>query len=73
MNEEKIKRINELYHKSKAEGLTEEELAEQKLLRAEYIAAIKGSIKAQLNNVDIIEKDGSVTNLGEKYGRKNTH
>lgn len=73
MNEDKIKRINELYHKSKAEGLTDAELAEQKLLRAEYIAAIKGSIRAQLNNVDIVEKDGSVTNLGEKYGRKNTH
>ena len=27
--EEKIKRINELYHKSQAEGLTEEEKAEQ--------------------------------------------
>jgi uncharacterized protein YnzC (UPF0291/DUF896 family) len=30
--DEKIKRINELYHKSKAEGLNEEELAEQKRL-----------------------------------------
>ena len=30
MDEKKIKRINELYHKSKGEGLTQEELAEQK-------------------------------------------
>lgn len=67
--EEKIKRINELYHKSQAEGLTEAELAEQKQLRQEYIQAIKGSIKAQLNNVDIIEKDGSITNLGKKYNK----
>ena len=33
MDEKKIKRINELYHKSKGEGLTQEELAEQKALR----------------------------------------
>ncbi|MBQ6812080.1 MAG: DUF896 domain-containing protein, partial [Agathobacter sp.] len=36
--EEKIARINELYRKSKAEGLTEEEKKEQALLRQEYIA-----------------------------------
>ena len=35
MLEEKIQRINELYRKSKAEGLTAEELQEQKVLRAE--------------------------------------
>ena len=39
MLEEKIQRINELYRKSKAEGLTEAELKEQKILRAEYIEA----------------------------------
>ena len=73
MTEEKIKRINELYHKSKAEGLTDAEAAEQKLLRAEYIAAIRGNIRAQLNNIDIQEPDGSITNLGEKYGTRGTH
>ena len=73
MTEEKIKRINELYHKSKAEGLTDEELKEQKLLRAEYLAAIRGALKSQLDNIDIQEKDGSITNLGEKYRNKNTH
>ncbi len=73
MTEEKIKRINELYHKSKAEGLTDEEAAEQKLLRAEYIAAIRGNTRAQLNNIDIQESDGTITNLGEKYGTRGTH
>ena len=29
--------------------------------------------KAQLNNISIKEADGSVTNLGDKYGRKKTH
>lgn len=61
--EEKIKRINELYHKSQAEGLSSEELEEQKKLRQEYILAIRGSIRSQLNNIDIVEKDGTITPL----------
>ena len=65
-----IKRINELYHKSKAEGLTEAEKEEQTKLRKAYIAAIKGNIKAQLDNIDIVDKDGKIENLGKKYGRK---
>lgn len=73
MTQEKIDRINELYHKSKAEGLTEDEKKEQKLLRAEFIADIKSSVKAQLNNIDIQEKDGTVVNLGEKFGKNGTH
>lgn len=73
MTEEKIKRINELYHKSKAEGLSDEELKEQKELRSEYLADIRASIRGQLNNIDIKEKDGSITNLGEKFGSKGTN
>lgn len=46
--DDKIKRINELYHKSQAEGLTEAEKEEQKQLRQDYILAIRGSIKASL-------------------------
>ncbi len=61
--DDKIKRINELYHKSQAEGLTEAEKEEQKQLRQDYILAIRGSIKSQLNNIDIVEKDGSITPL----------
>lgn len=33
MTDEKVKRINELYHKAKAEGLTETEKKEQALLQ----------------------------------------
>ena len=73
MTKEKIDRINELYHKSKAEGLTEEELKEQKALRSEYIMAIRGSMRSQLNNIDIQEADGTIVNLGEKFGNKGTH
>ena len=73
MLEEKIERINELYRKSKAEGLTEEELQEQKVLRAEYIDAFKRNLRGQLNNISIQEKDGTITNLGEKFGNKKTN
>ena len=71
--EKKIARINELYHKAKAEGLTEEEKKEQASLRSEYIANIRAKLRGQLNNIDIQEKDGTVTNLGERYGDKSTH
>lgn len=73
MLEEKIKRINELYRKSKAEGLTDEERMEQKVLRAEYIDAFKRNLRSQLNNIDVEEKDGTIVNLGEKFGNKTGH
>lgn len=68
MNEERIDRINALYHKSQSVGLTEEEKQEQAALRKEYIEAIRGNMRATLNNVSIKEADGSITDLGKKYG-----
>ena len=47
MDEKKIKRINELYHKSRAEGLTDEEKKEQQLLRQEYIASVRQESSTQ--------------------------
>ena len=70
MDNTKIDRINTLAHKAQSVGLTEEEKKEQAELRQEYLAAVRQNLKAQLDNIDIKEKDGSVTNLGEKYGRK---
>ena len=71
--EEKIKRINELYHKSKAEGLTEAERKEQSQLRSEYVANVRANLRGQLNNINIQNEDGSIENLGEKFGHKGTH
>lgn len=71
--DERIARINELYHKSQAEGLTEEEKAEQAKLRAEYIANVRGNLRAQLDSMTIQNPDGSTVNLGEKFGNKKTH
>lgn len=70
MEQQKINRINELYRKSKAEGLTEAEKKEQKILRQEYLELVKRNLRNQLNNIDIEEKDGTVVNLGEEYGNK---
>lgn len=67
MNEEKIARINELARKSKAEGLTEAEKNEQAILRKEFIASVRNNLKAQLDNIDVINPDGSIENLGEKH------
>lgn len=67
---EKIARINELYHKSQAEGLTEEEKAEQQRLRQEYVANVRANLRGQLNNIDIVNADGSIENLGDKFGSK---
>ncbi len=70
MDAKTIERINELARKSKAEGLTTAEREEQQLLRREYIEAIRGNLKAQLDNIDMVNPDGSVENLGQKYAGK---
>ncbi len=70
MEQEKIDRINVLARKSKAEGLTEAEKKEQELLRQEYIATIRRNLRAQLDNIDVVNPDGTTENLGENYGRK---
>lgn len=70
MDEKKIERINELYRKSKAEGLTETERIEQAMLRQEFVASVKNNLKEQLDNIDVQNPDGTIYNLGEKYGNK---
>ncbi len=64
--DEMIKRINELAHKSKAEGLTEEEKAEQQTLRRAYIDNIKQNLTAQLDNTIVVNPDGSRYKLQKK-------
>ena len=70
MDQKQIDRINELARKSKATGLTPAEKEEQQQLRAEYIKAIRRNMRAQMNNIDVKEADGSIVNLGEKYGSR---
>lgn len=73
ITEEQIARINELYHKAKGEGLTEAEKEEQQMLRREYIESFRRNLRGTLDTISIKEEDGSITNLGEKYGSKKGH
>lgn len=66
VTEETIARINELYHKSKSVGLTDDEAMEQAKLRKEYIDAMHNNLRGILNNVKIQNPDGSVEDLKEK-------
>ena len=66
MTQEKIDRINALARKQKSEGLTEEEKAEQAVLRREDIESYKRSLVSQLENTYIVEPDGSKKKITRK-------
>ena len=53
---------------SQSVGLSEEEKVEQAALRKEYIETIRTNMRANLNSISIREQDGSITDLGKKYG-----
>ena len=65
MTQEKIDRINALARKQKAEGLTEEEKAEQAVLRREYIEDFKKSLVGQLENTYVVRPDGTKEKLAD--------
>lgn len=68
--DEKISRINELYHKSQSEGLTNEEKQEQDKLRKEYIASVRGNLVAQLNSISLQNSDGTIEKLSDRKKKK---
>ena len=55
MEKFKIDRINELAHKSKETGLSEEERIEQALLREEFLAEIRADVRASLDSIEIVD------------------
>lgn len=64
--DERISRINELYHKSQNEGLTDAEKEEQARLRKEYVASVRANLRGQLDNISIERPDGSIEKLKKK-------
>ena len=64
---EKIQRINELARKAKTdEGLTEEERAEQKQLRQEYLAEWRQGVVQVLDNTYVMDEKGNKRKLEQK-------
>lgn len=64
MEKQKIDRINALAAKSKTdEGLTDEEKAEQKALREEYLAEYRRALRGQLDSTVIVRPDGTKETL----------
>lgn len=70
ITQKQIDRINELAHKSKTVGLTDEEKEEQMILRRAYIDAFKESLHSQLGNTVIVRPDGSREKLSDKKKNK---
>lgn len=71
MEQKKIDRINELARKSRESGLTEEEKAEQAVLRDEYRRAVVGSLNASLSNTYIMTPDGKKKKVTQNGGKSN--
>lgn len=70
MSDLNIERINELYRKSKAEGLNEAEKEEQARLRKEYVAAFHNNLRGTLDNMKIQYPDGSMENVRDRVKKK---
>ena len=66
ITEDDIKRIDELYHKSQNEGLSDAEKEEQQNLRKAYIEAMRGNIKSQLDSIVVQRPDGTREKLKRK-------
>lgn len=72
MTQETIARINALAKKSRTEGLTDAEKAEQAHLRREYIDAMKASLRSQLDSTTVIDADGNETKLKQKRTKQSS-
>lgn len=63
--DERINRINELYHLSKTRELTEDEAAEQKELRKAYVESFRANLRGQLDNMDVLDANGNRVALAD--------
>ncbi|MBQ1675126.1 MAG: DUF896 domain-containing protein [Oscillospiraceae bacterium] len=71
MDQKKIDRINELARKAKTpEGLTAEELRERDILRREYIDAVVGNLRHELEHTYVVDEHGNKRKLQGKGGLK---
>lgn len=67
MEQQKIDRINFLAKKSKTpEGLTQAEKVEQQALRQEYLAGFRRNLRAQMENIYLVDENGNEQKLEKK-------
>ena len=66
MDPKLLERINALARKQKESSLTEEEKAEQAMLRAEYIKEYRANLRGILENTVIQRPDGSREKLKKR-------
>lgn len=66
MEQSRIDRINALARKAKTEGLTPAEEAERAQLRQEYVASVRRNLRAQLDQIYIVDEHGNPTKLKPK-------
>ena len=65
-----IARLNELYQKSKETPLSEAELAERDKLRQEYLAMVRGRVKAALEKIEITDEAGNIIKPAHNHSHK---
>ena len=70
MDKKMLERINELAKKKREQGLTDEELSEQKELYKVYLSEIRGQFSSTLDNVSVKDNDGNVVPFKEAYSKK---
>ena len=70
LNQEQIDPESMRYTASREGGRVDGARKRQALLLKQYVADVKKNLAAQLNNIDMVNPDGSVENLGDKYGKK---
>ncbi len=69
-DQKKLDRINELAHEAKVRELTEEEKAERQVLREEFLINFRKGFETKLQQIQILEPDGSLTPVVKKEKKK---
>ena len=70
VSKETVERINQLAAKNKAEGLTEDEVAEREMLRRKYLKSIRNNVKGHLSKIKFVE-DLSQEEIDELANKNN--
>ncbi len=67
ITKDKIDRINELYRKQKADGLTDDEKTEQAQLRREYVDGVKNSLRQTLDSIKVMDRHLDNVSCSEEH------